>query len=357
VIGAAGLKLSVLFGERDAVDGRFLAERIVAELERARLAAAILMRGVEGFGIKHRRRTDRLLTLSEDLPVLAIGVGAPGPVEEAATRIGAIDFDGLVTIERIRLLDPRCDTMIDGVGGAAKLAVYLGRGWHLAGEPAHRRLLSLLHEAGVEGGTALLGVDGILAGARRRARFFSRNTETPALVVAVGRSERLAAAAAATAGLPGAPLATLERVHVCKRNGGPLVPPPPVPERDPGGHAIWQKLTLQSNEQVHVGGRPVHVEAVRRLRAAGADGATALRGVWGFDGDQMPCGDSLRSLRRSVPTLTVVVDGPPRARAWLDILDELTPERGLITSEIVPARHARGPGGDAGPIALAGPPR
>jgi len=106
VSAAAGLKLSVFFGERDVADGRFLAERIIAEGERAGVAGAILMRGVEGFGIKHRRRTDRLLTLSEDLPVVAIAVGGAEPVEEAAARIGRIDFDGLVTLERLRLLTP-----------------------------------------------------------------------------------------------------------------------------------------------------------------------------------------------------------------------------------------------------------
>ena len=350
---AAGLKLSVFFGERDVVDGRFLAERIIAEAERAGVGGAIMMRGVEGFGIKHRRRTDRLLTLSEDLPVVAIAVGEAGPVEAAAASIGRIDFDGLVTLERLRLLAPPVED--GGLEGDAKLSVYLGRGRRVDGQPAHRWLISRLREAGVEGGTVLLGVDGILSGARRRAGFFSRNVDVPALVVSVGRTDRLAAAAAAVAELPGASVATLERVHVCKRDGGPLTPPPAVPERDRGGMSVWQKLTLYSSEQVHVGGRPVHVEAVRRLRAASADGATALRGVWGFDGRHAPHGDRLGSLRRRVPTLTVVIDSPARTRDWLAILDEITPDRGLITSEIVPARHARGLGGDEALAGLARP--
>jgi hypothetical protein len=42
---------------------------------------------------------------------------------------------------------------------------------------------------------------------------------------------------------------------------------------------------------------------------------------------------------------------------WLEILAELAPGRGLITSEVVPTRHARGPGGDDGPGALAEPSR
>jgi len=357
VSAAAGLKLSVFFGERDVADGRFLAERIIAEGERAGVAGAILMRGVEGFGIKHRRRTDRLLTLSEDLPVVAIAVGGAEPVEEAAARIGRIDFDGLVTLERLRLLTPPAEAESAKQEEDAKLSVYLGRGRRVDGEPAYRWLISRLREAGVEGGTVLLGVDGILSGSRRRAGFFSRNVDVPALVVSVGRADRLAAAAAAVAELPGAPVATLERVHVCKRDGGPMTPPPAVPERDRGGMSIWQKLTLYSSEQVHVGGRPVHVEAVRRLRAASADGATALRGVWGFDGRHAPHGDRLGSLRRRVPTLTVVIDSPARTRDWLVILDEITPDRGLITSEIVPARHARGHGGDEAPPVLAGLPR
>jgi PII-like signaling protein len=347
------VKLSVFFGERDVADGRFLAERIIAEADRAGVAGAILMRGVEGFGIKHRRRTDRLLTLSEDLPVVAIAVGKTGPVEEAAARIGRIGFDGLVTLERMRLLVPPIESA--ALKGDAKLSVYLGRGRRVDGEPAHRWLISRLREAGMEGGTVLLGVDGILSGARRRAGFFSRNVDVPALVVSVGRADRLAAAAAAVAELPGAPVATLERIHVCKRDGGPLTPPPAVPERDRGGISIWQKLTRYSSEQVHVGGRPVHVEAVRRLRAASADGATALRGVWGFTGRHAPHGERLGALRRRGPTLTVVSDSPGRTRDWIEVLAELAPERGLITSEVVPARHARGPGGEEALAALAQP--
>src|SRR6185295_3252999 len=219
---------------------RFLAERIIAEGERAGVAGAILMRGVEGFGIKHRRRTDRLLTLSEDLPVVAIAVGGAEPVEEAAARIGRIDFDGLVTLERLRLLTPPAEAESAKQEEDAKLSVYLGRGRRVDGEPAYRWLISRLREAGVEGGTVLLGVDGILSGSRRRAGFFSRNVDVPALVVSVGRADRLAAAAAAVAELPGAPVATLEWVHVCKRDGGPMTPPPAVPERDRGGMSIWQ---------------------------------------------------------------------------------------------------------------------
>jgi PII-like signaling protein len=80
----------------------------------------------------------------------------------------------------------------------------------------------------------------------------------------------------------------------------------------------------------------------RRLLQAGAAGATALRGVWGYHGDHAPHGDRLLALRRRVPVLTVVVDTPARIRRWFGIVDELTDESGLVTCETVPAFHARG---------------
>jgi PII-like signaling protein len=38
-----------------------------------------------------------------------------------------------------------------------------------------------------------------------------------------------------------------------------------------------------------------------------------------------------------VPVLTTLVDTPERTRRWFEIVDELTDEAGLVTSEMVPA--------------------
>jgi PII-like signaling protein len=95
------------------------------------------------------------------------------------------------------------------------------------------------------------------------------------------------------------------------------------------------------------------VEIVRRLRAAGAGGATVVHGIWGYHGDRPPAGDRLLSLRRHVPTTTIVIDTPERIGGWFQIVDELTDRGGVVTSELVPAFHARGVWGDAGGLALA----
>jgi hypothetical protein len=38
-----------------------------------------------------------------------------------------------------------------------------------------------------------------------------------------------------------------------------------------------------------------------------------------------------------VPVLTVVVDRPEHIHRWFEIVDDLTDETGLVTSELVPA--------------------
>jgi PII-like signaling protein len=84
-------------------------------------------------------------------------------------------------------------------------------------------------------------------------------------------------------------------------------------------------------------------------------GATSLRGVWGYHGDHEPHGDSFWQLRRRVPVLTVTVDTPDRTREWFAIIDELTDQTGLVTSEMVPAFRASGPDRNHGGTRLARP--
>jgi PII-like signaling protein len=103
------------------------------------------------------------------------------------------------------------------------------------------------------------------------------------------------------------------------------------------------------------GSAPLYTELVRALRAAGAAGATSLRGTWGYHGDHAPHGDSFWQLRRRVPVVTVVVDTPANIKRWYAIVDELTDETGLVTSEIVPAYRAGAPGLTRGGLRLAEP--
>ena len=56
-----------------------------------------------------------------------------------------------------------------------------------------------------------------------------------------------------------------------------------------------------------------------------------------------------------MPTVTVTVDTPTASARWLEILDQVTPERGLITCEVVPAYQATFQGSVHGGLSLLAP--
>lgn len=352
------LKLTTYFGERDRDGDRLLADRLIDVYERHELAVSVLLRGVEGFGIRHRLQTARLLTLSEDLPVVSVAVDSRQRIERVLDEVVAASSHGLITLERARLLRGRLNdaTLPEGPGEATKLTVYVGRRERVGGRPAHLAIVELLRRHGVAGATVLLGVDGTPHGARRRARLVGRNAEVPTMVISVGDGARIGAALPELAALLARPLLTLERVRLCKRDGRRLAEPRHLPETDASGLGIWQKLMVYVGEQARHDGQPLYQALIRALRAQGAAGATALRGVWGYHGDHAPHGERFWALRRRVPVVTVIVDTPENIRRWYAIVDALTAETGLVTSEIVPALRASGPGLEHGGLALCDPP-
>ena len=100
---ADALKLTTYFGERDRAGDRFLADALVDLYARRRMRTSLVMRGVEGFGVKHHLHTDRLLTLSEDLPMVSVAVDLRARIEAALDEVVALSGDGLITLERARM--------------------------------------------------------------------------------------------------------------------------------------------------------------------------------------------------------------------------------------------------------------
>jgi len=351
------LKLTVYFGERDRADGGFLADAFTAIHARHELQTSLLLRGVEGFGARQHLHTDRLLSLSEDLPLVSVAVDARPRIEAALAEIAELRFDGLVTLERARMLTGRIDPIEvpAELREATKLTVYLGRQERVGRTPAYEAVVALLHRAGLAGATVLLGVDGTRHGVRRRATFFGRNEEVPLMVICVGEGHLIAGVLPELGAMLQEPLITLERVRVCKRDGRRLAEPRELPDADPSGLGVWQKLMVYAGEQARHDGRPLSQELVRALRRARAAGATSLRGVWGYHGDHRPHGDSFWQLRRRVPIVTVIVDTPERIRRWFAIVDEHTRETGLVTSEMVPAFRATAEHRTRGGLRLAQP--
>jgi PII-like signaling protein len=336
------LKLTTYFGERDRTPGGLLADELLDVYGEQRVKASILLRGAEGFGRLHHLHTDRLESLSSDLPVVSIAVDERRRIESMLEMVLQIKRRGLITLERARLLSGEIGRveLSEELHEATKLTIYIGRGDRVLRAPAFVAACDLLRRRGISGATVLLGVDGTRAGRRMRARFFAGNSDVPMMIVAVGSGDRVAEVLPELAGLLREPLLTLERVRVCKRDGRLLAPPHELAGTDEHGLQLWQKLTVHASHAATHDGRPLSEEIIRRLRASEAAGATTLHGVWGFHGDHPPHGDRLLQIRRHVPAVTVVIDTPERVKRSFQIIDELTTEHGLVTSEVVPAMSA-----------------
>lgn len=373
---AEALKLTTYFGERARTPAGLLGDELLNLYARHEVRTSLLLRGAEGFGGRHRLRTDRSLTLSEDLPLVSVAVDRRERVEALIEPVLALQRGGLVTLERARLLgsgatgadieavksagageavhtgEPadglRTRPLLDtGNGGReeSKLTVYLGRRERAAGLPAFVAVCEVLHRRGLDGASVLLGVDGTRYGERARARFFARNAEVPVMVIAVGAHECIEAALDELWALLGDPLMTLERVRVCKRDGRAHAPPHEPVEWGSTGRPMWQKLMVYTSQSALHEGHPLSWQIVRALREEGAAGTTSLRGIWGFHGAHSPHGDRLLQIRRRVPALTIAIDEPERIARTFAVVDELTAEHGLVTSELVPALR-----GGVGPV-------
>ena len=336
------IKLTSYFGERHRTNGTFVADALIDLYGRQEIAASILLRGMEGFGLKHHLRTDSSLSLSEDLPLTAIAVDTRPNIEAVLDQTLELNRPGLVTLERARLLSDEIEPVgiVENADEATKLTVYFGRYDRVYAVPAFEVICELLHRRGIAGATVLLGIDGTAHGRRQRAQFFSRNADVPMMVIAVGSGDRIGVVLPELGGLLRRPLITLERVRICKRDGQLINRPETAHGVDDHGFPLWYKLTVYTSEAARRNGQPIHRVIVRRLRSAGISGATTHRGIWGFHGDRPPHGDHFLQLGRHVPAVTIVIDTGERISAAFDVIDELTSERGLVTSEAIPAMRA-----------------
>ncbi len=350
------LKLTTYFGERQRAVSTggarqgFLADAMLNLFGAQQVATSVMLRGITSFGPQHVFRSDESLSLSEDPPVTVAAVDVEPKISGLVGDVLAMTDRGLVTVERAQLVGGRAGPDV-GDRDANKLTIYVGRQESIAGLPAYRAVCDLLYRLGFAGAGVFLGVDGTAHGRRYQARFFSRNVNVPLMIISIGTAAQVSAAVAELSSVVPHPLLTVERVRLCKRDGELLARPHRLPMTDERGRAVWQKIMVHTGEATGHGGVPIHRALVRRLLDSGlARGATVLRGVWGFHGNHEPHGDKLFQLTRRVPVVTIIVDRPEWIARSFDIVDELTAEHGVVTSEMVPAAVSIGgsdPPGDA----------
>jgi hypothetical protein len=106
-----GLLVRIYLGESDRWHGKPLYQAIVERLRERGLAGATVLRGIEGFGAKQHLHSTRILSLSEDLPILIEAVDADDKVRAVLPELDEMVTDGLITLEKVEVITYRASSM------------------------------------------------------------------------------------------------------------------------------------------------------------------------------------------------------------------------------------------------------
>ncbi|MFI5658381.1 DUF190 domain-containing protein [Streptomyces sp. NPDC051684] len=93
------LRVSIFIGENDTWHHKPVYAEIVHRAHAAGLAGASVFRGIEGFGASSLIHTSRLLSVSEDLPVLIVIVDTDERIRAFLPRIDELVTEGLVILD------------------------------------------------------------------------------------------------------------------------------------------------------------------------------------------------------------------------------------------------------------------
>ncbi len=100
--------LRIFVGESDRINGKPVYETLVLKAREAGLAGATVIKGIMGFGANSKIHTSKLLTLSEDLPLIIEIVDTLEKIEKFIPTINIIfenaNIGGLVTIEKAQII-------------------------------------------------------------------------------------------------------------------------------------------------------------------------------------------------------------------------------------------------------------
>jgi len=99
-----GYLLRIFVGESDRYGHHPLYEAIVLKARADGLAGATVLRGVMGFGKNSILHTAKILRLSEDLPMVVEIVDSLEKIEMFLPHLDEMIQDGLVTLERVRVI-------------------------------------------------------------------------------------------------------------------------------------------------------------------------------------------------------------------------------------------------------------
>lgn len=96
--------MRIHIGESDKWQGQSLHEAIVQMLRKDGFSGVTVLRGVAGYGGSSIYHTDKILRLSQDLPIVLEVVESTERIEAILPRLDEMVEGGLITLEKVRVI-------------------------------------------------------------------------------------------------------------------------------------------------------------------------------------------------------------------------------------------------------------
>lgn len=102
--------MRIHIGESDHWHGKPLYQAIVEMLRREKFSGVTVLRGVGGYGGSSVYHTEKVLRLSQDLPIVIEVVEFNERIEQILPQLDSMVEGGLITLEKVRVILYRSGT-------------------------------------------------------------------------------------------------------------------------------------------------------------------------------------------------------------------------------------------------------
>lgn len=96
--------MRVHIGEGDKWRGKPLYQAIVELFRTENFSGVTVLRGIGGYGSTSRYHTEKILRLSQDLPIVIEAVESAERVESVLPKLDEMVAGGLITLENVRVI-------------------------------------------------------------------------------------------------------------------------------------------------------------------------------------------------------------------------------------------------------------
>jgi PII-like signaling protein len=197
-------KVTIYVGQDHQYHGESVYSAILEFLFYHKVSGASVTKGVAGFGADHHIHTDRILVLTENLPMKVEFIETPEKVEELLPKLHEMVGTGLIEIQDTTIVKPsetskqaarqESTPPLKRQGKAKLMRIFIGENDKWNEKPLHKALIESMRSNDIAGVTVYQGILGY--GANRRIHKDSAlhlSHDRPMMLSVVDTEERLRA--------------------------------------------------------------------------------------------------------------------------------------------------------------------